>query len=140
MATIKDTMLKRVDDVRTGMNSLRTSHYGDAFFWQELSSLADKKLKEAWAVLQGAKASARVNDDDTLRALGAGDHVLDRTKRFVCMAKVTEPRKGLDEALLVATLAKKYKLDPVAVAAVIAACKVPGKPALSKRILEGGSV
>lgn len=132
MAKIKDQIEAGVTDVYAKSNALRASEFGRIYFWQEVSTLADAKLKKAWE----AKQNGQLPGDDAMRALGEGDHVLERDKRFMVFAKVSKPRESFDLDGFIAKLAKKYKLDPVVLKAIADGCKKEGKASLSKRVLE----
>jgi len=135
MATIKERIAARLEDVRTGMNSLRSSKLGNAYFWQEVGALADKGAKAAWAEMQTGKDSF-VLDDDSMRALGEGEHVVERTKLFCVSAKIAAPRKNFDLDSFIAAASKKFKIDAAKLTALADAHKVSGKPSLTKRVLE----
>jgi hypothetical protein len=132
MAKIKDRIEAGVAEVYAGSNALRASEFGRIYFWQEVSTLADAKLKKAWEAKQGG----HLPSDDDMRAAGEGDHVLERDKRFTVLAKVSKARESFDLDGFIAKLAKKHKLDPVALKAMADGCKKVGKASLSKRVLE----
>lgn len=132
MAKIKDRIEAGVAEVYAGSNALRASEFGRIYFWQEVSTLADAKLKKAWEAKQGG----HLPSDDDMRAAGEGDHVLERDKRFTVLAKVSKPRENFKLELFIAKLVKKHKLDAAALVALAETCKEPGKASLSKRVLE----
>jgi hypothetical protein len=140
--SIKETLIERVNDVRLGMNSLQSSDFGDVFFWQEVSSYADKQHEAAWKELQAPeKGRPKIKTDDELRALGEGPHSLKTTKLFnvqiqVAKASSTLTKEGFDAFL--AELCHKYKiLDTKAVLGLVEKHKkAGGKARLTKRVVE----
>lgn len=107
----------------------------DVFCWQEVTSIAKKKLEAAWKVAQDVKGL--VPDDDVLRKrYGAGEQIVAETDSFSCVVKLTEPRKAFDLETFIGRLAKKYKLDADELAELAENCKVDGKRSVSKKILE----
>lgn len=137
MNSIKETMLERVNDVRQGMNSLRSSDFGYLFFWQEVGALAEKECKEAWKKLQDPKGKVNVGSDDDMRALGVGDHVVTNSKLFSVVAKIAAPRTNLDVELLQNAIIKAYpNVKATRLASIVEACRLEGKAALTKRVVE----
>lgn len=132
MAKLKERIVESVDAIYSASNALRGSDFGRIYFWQEVSCLADAKLKESWEQAQKTGIPA----DDELRALPMGDHVVDEDKRFTLVAKVSKPRELFDLDMFIAAVAKKHKLDPVALKALADQSKKATKPSLSKKVLE----
>lgn len=129
---LKDKITEAVPAILSASNAMRSADYGAIFFWQEVGSLAEKKLKEAWAAAQ----LKLLPDDEGMRALGEGEHIVAEDKRFSVVAKVSKPGERFDLDTFIAAVAKKYKADPVALKALADASKKQAKPSLSKRVLE----
>ena len=103
------------------------------YYWQEVSTHADKQLKSAWL---SAQEAGLVKTDDDMRALGEGEHIVVDSQAFSVLAKVSKPRELFDRDLFIATLVKKYKLERGRLEAIAENCKVPCKPSLSKSVVE----
>ena len=103
------------------------------FYWQVVEDIASKGLKQAW---EAAATEGVVNSDDQLRALGEGEHLVVDSNHFSVLASVSKPRLNFDRDLFLDKVAKKYKLDKAKLMALAESCKVEGKAALSKRVVE----
>lgn len=137
MKSIKDTILERIDDVRKGMNSLRSSDFGNAFFWQVVCAQAETKLKDEWAKLQDPQGKLKLKDDDDMRDLGSGDHVITNSKLFSVTAKIGAGRRTLNVDMLKSAIVRAYpsvRLDKLT--EIIEDCKIQGKEQLTKRVVE----
>lgn len=132
MAKLKERIVESVDAIYSASNALRSSEFGRIYFWQEVSSLADAKLKESWEQAQ----KTGIPSDDELRAMPVGDHVVDEDKRFTLVVKISKPRESFDLDMFIAALVKKHKLDPVELRALADRSKKTTKPSLSKKVLE----
>ena len=103
------------------------------FYWQVVEDIASKGLKQAW---EAAATEGVVNSDDQLRALGEGEHLVVDSNHFSVLASVSKPRLNFDRDLFLDKVAKKYKLDKAKLMVLAESCKVEGKAALSKRVVE----
>jgi hypothetical protein len=139
MTTVKEQITAGLDKL---VNSLKAPElrknegtlYVHTFLWQELSSVADDKLKKAWAAAQGKDGV--IETDDEMRARGLGEHIVSESGSFSCVAKVTTPRKTLDRDEFIAKAALAFKVKPALVIALLESCSKEGKYPLTKRILE----
>lgn len=104
----------------------------DVFVWQELSSLAEKNLKAAWAALQSG--AGFVEDDDTLREK-PGATIAVESKTYSCLIKVDNPRETFDKDEFVSLVAAKFKLNPARVLPLADLAKKQGAAPLSKKIV-----
>lgn len=107
----------------------------EIFAWQEICSHASTKLEEAWV---RAHKVGVVPADDEMRKT-AGETIIAESDRFSCVAKVSKPRETFDRDKFINEVMRVYKLEPAEHAvlmALVERCKVPGKAALSKRVLE----
>src|SRR5262249_15723758 len=127
--TMKFTLRTKIerDLVQSGLkqapvDSSNNAHYiWSIFYWQVVSENATKALKSAW---ERAVADGVVENDDQLRALGAGEHMLIDTNHFSVLASITKPRMLFDRDLFVEKVARKYKLEKSKLRAMAEECKV----------------
>lgn len=106
----------------------------DIFVWQEVSSLADKRLRDAWKAAQ--VESSVVEPDDVLREKGPGDHITEETDHFSLYVKISEGRKAINRDLFIEKVAKRYKLKVADLEKIAETCRVEGTRACTKRVLE----
>lgn len=104
----------------------------DIWVYQEMCAFAEAKLKAAWKVAQD---NGVISDDDTLR-LAAGETIVAESDKFSCVATVAAPGERFDKDVFIAKLAKKFKLEPSDIEAVMENSKLTNKAALTKRVLE----
>lgn len=135
MATIKETILQRVEEVRQGLNSLKRSDYGNLYFYQEVAAWAAKQEEAEWKKLQDAKTGLLDSDDD-MRALGEGPHIVASGKVLQVCASVSKPRSTFQLEAFIETLCKRFKLLPEKVVVIAEGSKAEGRAALSKRVVE----
>jgi hypothetical protein len=107
---------------------------GDIFTWQEVSKLADDKLKQAWKA--AAETGLIPADDDLREKYDEDEHLVAESNVFTCIVTVGKPRETFDQEKFIAELARKYKLDPHLLTQLAAKCKKEGKAPLTKRIRE----
>jgi len=108
--------------------------YVNVFVWQEIEAIASDALKKAWATAQ-AKDGVMVDDDD-MRALGEGDHIVSESGSFSLVAKVSKPRSTFQKDVFIAEAARRFKTTPAKVLALYEECSKEGKSPLQKRIME----
>lgn len=106
----------------------------DVFFWQEVSAMAEKALKEAWAALQGEDGF--IGDDDALRDLGPGEQIVAESGSFSCLIKVTEPRKSFSREDFIWNISKRFKAKKEDLEKIAESSMKAGKASLTKRIVE----
>ena len=103
------------------------------FYWQVISEVADAAFKEAW----NAAANAEVFDEDNkLRELGTGEHLLADSDSFSALISVSKPRMNFDREAFIGAVAKKYKIPADKLEALAETCKVKGNASLTKRVVE----
>lgn len=110
--------------------------FATIFLWQEVKKYSESALEAAWKTAVAAKV---VSEDEDLRDLGQGEHIISDSRLFSFIAKVDNPRQSFDQEAFIRRVATKYKLDPDALAKIAVECVKDSKPPLSKRILEVGS-
>ena len=137
--TVKDQITVGLDKLVGGLKApeLRKNEgkfYVETFLWQELSSIADKRLKESWAAAQGKDGV--IETDDEMRARGTGEHIVSESGSFSCVAKLSAARKVFDRDRFIATAATTFKVKPAVIIAMLDKCTSDGKLPLNKRILE----
>lgn len=125
-------------DPKSGIKNPDRKHNGgtrlyDIYFWQELSALADARLKEAWA---SAAEQGLVKSDDHYRNAGPGESIAAESPSFSVLMKVSSPRKTLDKEALLDTLSKKLRIARPAVEDLLEQHMKEGKASLSKKVLE----
>lgn len=101
---------------------------------QELKRVADKMSKDAYAeaVLDGI-----IPNDDALRAMDIGTHIVAESSAFSATCKVSDPRKTTDVEAFAAALAKsKYKVPIAITLKLIEDTKKESARVLEKRVLE----
>jgi hypothetical protein len=108
-------------------------YFWSIFYWQEIKKHSEAAHEAAWKVAQRAKV---VKDDDDLRDLGGGEHIIADSKLFSFIARVDSPRQTFDPEKFIKLVAKKFKLDEDVLTRMAADCLKDSKPPLSKRILE----
>lgn len=106
----------------------------DILFWQEVKSQSDKQLKALW--LQAQKADLIDKDDDIKASNAAGEFVALDSKRFNITCKLSEPVTRFSEDAFLYLMTTRFKLKESAAAEALVACKHPGSPSLSKRVVE----
>lgn len=140
MATAKEQIeehLKLMVHPRTGV--LKTARgdnapeLGQIFVWQETCAYAQKQLEQAW---KAAVEAGVVPPEDELRARGEGEHIVAEDQRFSCIAKLTKPRAAFNRDAFLALIAKKFKIALPKLLPLVDQSMVPGKAALTKRVLE----
>jgi hypothetical protein len=139
MQTVKEQITAGLDKLVESLKApeLRKNEgafYVHTFLWQELSSVADDKLKKAWASAQGQ--GGVIETDDEMRDRGEGEHIVSESGSFSCVAKVTKPRKVFDRDEFITKAALAFKVKPAKVIALLESCSKDGKAPLNKRILE----
>jgi hypothetical protein len=102
------------------------------FAWQTIAKHAEELLKRSWAAAQPVE----VPDDDFMRALGRGEHIVTEAGAFTCIANITAPRMLLNQDDFNQAVSKRYEIDIAELLDLAEACKTEGKPPLSKRVLE----
>lgn len=107
----------------------------EIFVWQTICSAAEKSLKAAWKAAQEGP-EAFVDEDETLRELGPGDHIVVDTDCFSVMAKLASERSYFTPEHFAEAAFRKWKIKKDDVLRMIEASKLPGKPSLTKRVLE----
>src|SRR4051812_16015247 len=83
-------------------------YFGPIYFWQEIRKYSEASYEAAWKLTQKAKV---VPDDDALRDLGQGEHIIADSRVFSFIAKIDKPRDAFDPEKFIQVVAKKYKLD-----------------------------
>lgn len=134
--------LQRIVDAMTPLLKLKApdkkSNVGallwDIYIWQNVNSLAKKKLEQAWKVIEADKL---IPDDDTLRAV-QGERVILQTENLSCVIKVEPPRKIFDKDKFILRLSKKYKLPIEDLNRMAGRCYVDTKTVLTKRVTGNG--
>lgn len=106
---------------------------GKIFIWQETKRYADAQLKGAW---QAAVAADLIPGDDALREGEKIEKTFGESKYFTIVAEVSEPRKTFDRDTFIATVAKKYRIDPGKLNAIAVECTKETKAPLAKKVLE----
>lgn len=104
------------------------------YFWQVVTELAKKRCENSWEEIQ--KAGGLVDSDDRLRELAAGEHIATESNKFTALIKLSEPRRTFNTEEFVSRAARKFRVPASKIEALIEDCKLPGKPALTKRIVE----
>lgn len=138
MSKIKDTILDRcvavLDEVK---NPDRKYNVGarlfEIFCWQEISKLADERLKESWS---SAAEAGLIKTDDHYRNLGAGEVIAAESPSFSALMKISAPRKNLNRNDFLNAVARKARISRESLEELWDDCSEEGKPPLSKRILE----
>ena len=118
----------------TDRKSNTGKYLSDVYIWQEVLRVATEQLKAAWKAAQNG--SGIVPEDDDLRKLAKGEHIVAESSTMSCLVKLTEERKTFDQEKFIATVAKKYKIPVEKLQAIAEASRVPGAPPLQKRIIE----
>lgn len=108
-------------------------YFGTIYYWQEIKKHAESALETSWKLAQKSKV---IPDDDDLRDLGAGEHIIADSKQFSFIAKVDRPRQNFDPEQFIQLVAKRYKLSAPDLTKMAAGCLKDSKPPLTKRILE----
>ena len=139
MKTAKEQILEGVVDLAASIKvpELKKNEgalYVNVFIWQEINRIAEDSLKKAWATAQ-AKDGVLV-DDDEMRALGEGDHIVSESGTFSLVAKVSKPRQSFQKDDFIAAAARQFKTSPAKVLELYEKHCKDGKPALQKRIME----
>lgn len=141
MPTIKDQITTLLDeklkDTREGVrNPDRRHNSGPVLFeiayWQEISDLADKRLKQSWTA---AEENGVLKSDDYYRQT-PGETIAAESEKFSCLMKVSSPRKTIDKEAFIAAVAKKCRIAAAAIEDFWEANLKEGKASLSKKILE----
>lgn len=102
------------------------------FAWQTISKMADEKVKSSWDIVQ----PSLIPDDDALRRLGRGEHIITEAGPFSAVATIQAPRTAFDVEMFTAAVAKKYRIDIDELNAMAENCRPDQKAPLSKRVLE----
>jgi len=108
-------------------------YFGTIFYWQEIKKFSEAAHEAAWKIAQKAKVAP---EDDDLRDLGNGEHIISDSKLFSFIVKVDNPRKTFDQEAFIEQISRKYKLNVAELSKIAATCMKDSKPPLSKRILE----
>lgn len=108
-------------------------YFGPIYFWQEIKKYAESAHEAAWKTAQKAKV---VPDDDALRDMGEGEHIIADSRLFSFIAKVDKPRDAFDLEKFCSVISKRFKVDEAALSKLAADCQKQSKSPLSKRILE----
>ena len=102
------------------------------FAWQTLTKFANELQKQSWALVQPGK----VPEDDAMRSLGRGEHIIAEAGAYSVVATVNAPRAMFDPDAFILAVSKKYKIDFAELRSLYENTKVDGTPPLSKRVLE----
>jgi hypothetical protein len=142
MSDLSHKLQKRVTDLLTTFVPLRKgdnkgSYLADIWVAQEIERQADKALAQAW---KRAQDDGVVADDDEMRALGVGDHLVSESNDFSVTAKVAKGREIFYKGVFIAAVSKKYKIDIVKLNELAEKCVSNGKLPLTKRVVEAPSV
>jgi len=108
-------------------------YFGTIYYWQEIKKFSEAAHEAAWKTARAAKV---IKEDDDLRDLGSGEHIIADSKLFSFIVKVDAPRKNFNRERFISVVAKRYKLNEAELAKIAADCFDDGTPPLSKRILE----
>lgn len=134
---IKETVAANLDKLARDIPAPRKSNEAkalqDILIWQEISAIADKRLKTAWAE---AQAEGIVPEDAAMREHGEGEHIIKEAGNFSCIAKVAAPGKQLNKDALIAAMVKKFKITETRAALMLLECSDDRTAALTKRVLE----
>ena len=103
--------------------------------WQEAKAYADKQLKAAWAT---AQAEGVVDDDDKMRELGEGQHIVNEAGKFSVTAKVTSGGSTFKPETAVAKMVSRFKVTAERAERLIEDSKEENTARLEKRVLEAG--
>lgn len=135
---IKERVLSGLTALVESLPSPRKSndakYYQEIFAWQEIAALAEDRMKAAWKEAQGP--AAVIEADDDMRARGVGDHIVSEAGNFSCVAKVANEGQRFDKEAFVELAAKKLKVPPSKIMALMMDATKPSKAALQKRIME----
>ena len=130
-----ERIVRTVNGSKSGSAKDNLSPYlAEVFFWQEVASLANASLKEAWARTQ--EPNGPLQSDDVLRELDFGDNTVAATDSFVAVAKVSQPKTMFDKEAFIAAVAKRFKISATKLAEVAEKSVKESKPSLSKKVLE----
>ena len=105
----------------------------EIFVWQEVRKHADEMLKDTWKQVQ---AEGIIANDEALRALGKGEHIVAESDKYSCLITVDKPRDKFDRTDFIAEVAKKYKIKPSELQALERDCMGETSAPLTKRIIE----
>ena len=106
----------------------------DIYTWQVVSDIAEEMLKAAYE--QAQQRGGIMGDDDRLRLLGEGDHIVAESDKFSATAKVSKPRANFDREAFITDICKTFKLQESKVQACVKRSTKTGKASLTKRVLE----
>jgi hypothetical protein len=103
---------------------------GEYFLYNEVRKWAEARSERAWKTL----LSQGLVEDPA--KLPPGDHGLATSTHFILSAKVSQPVRRFDAAVLAAELKKKYKVPESSTIELCEKAKVPTKPQCTKTIAE----
>lgn len=107
---------------------------GKLFIWQETKKFAEEQLKAAWLE---AAAEDLLEPDDVLREGTPGEeHIVVESNQFSVVVKVDKPRQTFSRDKFIATVARRFKLDPAQLDTIAKTCMVDSAAPLHKSILE----
>lgn len=148
MAKPRVSVKQQIDELLAGMTAGKNAFISnpdwkdkrgrvlyEIFVWQTICSAAEKSLKAAWKAAQTGP-EAFIDEDDELRQLGSGDHIVVDTDCFSVTAKLASERSYFNPEHFADDAVRKWKVKKDDVLRMIEAAKLPGNPSLTKRVLE----
>jgi hypothetical protein len=105
---------------------------GRLFVWQEAEHYAKDRLKETWKEVYDEGV---IPSDDALRG-NSGTTIVAESVQFSILTEVGTPQQRFQLETFITEVARKYKLDPVALKALAEICREPSKAPLKKTVVE----
>ena len=111
-------------------------YLGEVYMWEEAAKYCGRRSKEAW---QTVNEVGIIPDKDQLREVPDSSSELATSPGFLCVAKVSMPRKTFSREECINRLSKKYKIDKHELVKVFKESTVEGAPSVSLKVIERGS-
>jgi hypothetical protein len=105
---------------------------GRLFVWQEAEHYAKDRLKETWKEVYDEGV---IPSDEALRET-PGARYLGRAGQFSILTEVSAPQQRFQLETFITEVARKYKLNPIALKALAEVCREPSKAPLKKTVVE----
>lgn len=125
-----DTFGRNITDRKSNVGK----YLSDIYTWQETIKYAKERYDEAWkkAQLNGGP----IADDDNLRELGKGEHIVTESNSMSCIVTVQDPRRNFSKEKFIALIAKQHKIPVAELESLAERAYKETAPPLSKRVVE----